>query len=58
MKPGELVECVNAILLTGGSAYGLDASTGAMDLLRRRGEGLDVGVSRWRAPDSGRRGAV
>ena len=46
MKPGELVECVNAILLTGGSAYGLDASTGAMDLLRRRGEGLDVGVSR------------
>ena len=42
MKPGELVECVNAILLTGGSAYGLDASTGAMDVLRRRGERLDV----------------
>lgn len=46
MKPGELVESVNAILLCGGSAFGLDAATGAMDLLSRRGEGLDVGVAR------------
>lgn len=46
MKPGELVECVNAVMLSGGSAYGLDAATGAMDYLMRRGEGLDVGVAR------------
>lgn len=46
MKPGELVESVNAILLCGGSAFGLDAATGAMDLLSRRGEGLDVRVAR------------
>ena len=46
MKPGELVESVNAIMLTGGSAFGLDAATGMMDLLRRRGAGLDVGVAR------------
>lgn len=46
MKPGELVESVNAIMLTGGSAFGLDAATGMMDLLRRRGADLDVGVAR------------
>lgn len=44
MKPGELVECANAIVLSGGSAFGLNSASGVMDLMRRRGEGLDVGV--------------
>ncbi len=46
MKPGELVEAVHAILLCGGSAFGLDAATGAMDFLGRKGVGLDVDVAR------------
>ncbi len=39
-----LVECVHAIMLSGGSAYGLDAASGAMQYLEERGIGLDVGV--------------
>ncbi len=34
---------VNAVLLTGGSAYGLAAADGVMRYLEERGEGLDVG---------------
>lgn len=34
---------VNAIVLSGGSAYGLEASCGVSDFLRERGEGFDVG---------------
>ncbi|ADB32527.1 peptidase S58 DmpA [Kribbella flavida DSM 17836] len=34
---------VNAIVLTGGSAYGLDAATGVMAWLEQRGEGVRVG---------------
>ena len=46
MKPGELVESVHAILLSGGSAFGLDAATGAMDFLSRKGVGLGGGAAR------------
>ncbi len=34
---------INAILLTGGSAYGLDASSGVMKYLEQKKSGLDVG---------------
>lgn len=34
--------CVNAVLLSGGSAYGLNASAGVMKYLEERGEGFPV----------------
>lgn len=46
MQPGRLVDKINAILLSGGSAFGLDAAAGAMRVLEGRGEGYDVGVGK------------
>lgn len=46
LRPGQLVERVNAILLTGGSAFGLEAAGGVMRFLAERGRGYDVGVTR------------
>lgn len=40
LRPGNLVERVHAILLTGGSAFGLDAATGVMRWLEERGHGF------------------
>ena len=40
LKPDNLVERVHAILLTGGSAFGLDAATGVMRWLEEHGFGL------------------
>ncbi|MDQ3856820.1 MAG: P1 family peptidase [Chloroflexota bacterium] len=45
-RPGTLVEQVHAVLLTGGSAFGLDAATGVMRFLRERGVGFDTGVAK------------
>ena len=44
MRPVKLVQEVHAVLLTGGSAYGLDAAGGVMRWLEERGVGFDVGV--------------
>lgn len=44
MHPVNLVQRVHAVLLTGGSAYGLDAAGGVMRWLEERGVGFDVGV--------------
>lgn len=41
-----LVPRANALLLTGGSAFGLGAADGVMAWLQERGEGFDVGVAR------------
>ncbi len=41
-----LVEEVNAILLTGGSAYGLDAASGVMRYLEQHRFGYDTGIAR------------
>jgi L-aminopeptidase/D-esterase-like protein len=41
-----LVEEVNAVLLTGGSAFGLDAASGVMRYLEEHGIGIDTGVAR------------
>lgn len=46
LRPMHLVEGVNAILLTGGSAFGLDAASGVMRYLEERGLGYDTGVAR------------
>jgi L-aminopeptidase/D-esterase-like protein len=43
MDPRHLVERIDAILFTGGSALGLGAADGAMRWLRERGRGLPVG---------------
>lgn len=44
-SPFHLVEGrADAILLTGGSAYGLDAAAGVMRWMEERGRGFDVGV--------------
>lgn len=42
LDPGNLVEKVHAIVLTGGSAYGLDAASGVMAALEEEGHGLSV----------------
>ncbi len=44
LRPMNLVEKVHAVVLTGGSAYGLDASGGVMRWLEEHGIGFDVGV--------------
>lgn len=44
LDPRNLVERVHAIVLTGGSAYGLDAAGGAMRVLEERGSGFRVGA--------------
>ncbi len=43
LRPLHLVENVNAVLLTGGSAFGLDAASGVMRFMEERGKGVDVG---------------
>ncbi|MEY2690357.1 MAG: hypothetical protein RL375_4557 [Pseudomonadota bacterium] len=43
LAPGNLVEQVHAILLAGGSAFGLDAASGVMRWLEEHGHGLPVG---------------
>lgn len=44
LKAENLVEKVNAVMLGGGSAYGLDASAGIMRYLEENDMGMDVGV--------------
>ncbi|GGV86029.1 hypothetical protein GCM10010340_63060 [Streptomyces griseoloalbus] len=43
LDPRNLVQRVEAIVLTGGSAYGLDAASGVMAWLEERGRGVRVG---------------
>jgi len=46
LRPENSVDVVHAVLLTGGSAYGLDAASGVMRWLEGRGIGLAVGPAR------------
>lgn len=46
LAPEHLVPSVDALLLTGGSAFGLAAADGVMAWLRSRGRGYDTGVAR------------
>ena len=45
LKGFNLVEQVNAVLLTGGSAFGLAAADGVMAYLERAGKGFDSGFA-------------
>ena len=46
LDPCNLVEKIHAIVLAGGSAWGLDAASGAVRWLEEQGVGLDIGVGR------------
>lgn len=46
LAPGRLVNTVHAILLTGGSAFGLAAAEGVMQWLEEHNHGLETGVAR------------
>jgi len=46
LRPMHLVEKAHAVLLTGGSAFGLDAASGVMRYLEERKTGFDAGVAR------------
>ncbi|MGW2641238.1 P1 family peptidase [Streptomyces sp. NPDC001348] len=43
LDPRNMVQKVEAVVLTGGSAYGLDAAAGVMSWLEERGRGVRVG---------------
>lgn len=43
LAPDRLVQEVDALVLSGGSAFGLDAASGVADMLRREGRGFAVG---------------
>jgi L-aminopeptidase/D-esterase-like protein len=45
LRPENVVDRVHAVLLTGGSAYGLDAAGGVMRYLEERDIGYDIGVA-------------
>lgn len=46
LRPENTIERVHAVLLTGGSAFGLDAAGGVMQWLEAHGFGLSVGPAR------------
>jgi L-aminopeptidase/D-esterase-like protein len=46
LRPGTLVQEVNAVLLSGGSAFGLAAADGVMRFLEERGIGFETTVAR------------
>ncbi|MFF3819357.1 P1 family peptidase [Streptomyces bluensis] len=44
LDPRNLVQKIEAVVLTGGSAYGLDSASGVMAWLEERGRGVRVGL--------------
>lgn len=46
LRTGHLIERAHAILLTGGSAFGLDAAAGVMRYLEEQNIGYDTGIAR------------
>ena len=46
LNPVEFVDKVHAVVLSGGSAFGLDASAGVMKYLEENNIGFDVGVTK------------
>jgi L-aminopeptidase/D-esterase-like protein len=44
LDPGNLVDAVNAVVLSGGSAFGLDAAQGVVRYLEERGVGYKTGA--------------
>lgn len=46
LAPDKMVAEIDALVLSGGSAFGLDAASGAVDALRHKKRGLPVGPAR------------
>lgn len=46
MKPTAASGFINAVLLSGGSAFGLDAAGGVMEYLEEKNVGFDVGITK------------
>lgn len=46
LRPEETVDVLHAVVLSGGSAFGLEASCGVANELEARGIGLDMGVAK------------
>jgi L-aminopeptidase/D-esterase-like protein len=46
LRPGDLVERIQGVLLSGGSAFGLDAAAGVMRYLEERGLGYETSAGR------------
>ena len=46
LAPEQTVQAIDAVVLSGGSAFGLDAAAGVMDGLRAMGRGVAIGPAR------------
>ncbi|SHI60666.1 L-aminopeptidase/D-esterase [Clostridium cavendishii DSM 21758] len=46
LNPMEMVEKIHGVVLSGGSAFGLDASSGVMEYLEEHNIGFDVGITK------------
>ena len=46
LKPENMIQSVHAVVLSGGSAFGLEASCGVMEALAERGIGFPIGEAR------------
>jgi L-aminopeptidase/D-esterase-like protein len=46
LRPTHLIQHVHAVLLAGGSAYGLDAAAGVMRFLEEQGRGFDIRIAK------------
>ena len=46
MRPDKMVDRIHAVVLAGGSAFGLDAASGVMKFLEEQGVGFDVSVTK------------
>lgn len=46
LDPKEMVDKIHAVVLSGGSAFGLEAASGVMDYLENKQIGFDVGVTK------------
>lgn len=46
LKPVAAAQKIHAVLLSGGSAFGLDAAGGVMAYLEERNIGFDVGITK------------
>ena len=46
LRPENTAQQIHCVMLSGGSAYGLEAGDGAMEFLEEKGIGFDVGIGR------------
>lgn len=46
LKPEKMIDRIHAVVLAGGSAFGLEAASGVMKYLEEQGTGFDVGVTK------------